>query len=63
MFGMLNKNWHNVPAGTRLEIIETLVAFGDTVHVCRRIDNENLPGAYRPVTSTRILASFVDIIK
>ena len=61
MFGSLNQNWHNVPAGTQLEIVETLVVFGDTAYVCRRTDGENLPGPYNQAPTTRILSSFVDI--
>ena len=59
MFGVLNQNWHNVPAGTALEIVSTEFAFSDTVHICRRVDGENLPMPRGPSKTARIVAKFI----
>lgn len=61
MFGKLNQEWHGVPTGTELEILQTEIIFGDRVHECRRVDGENLPGPWGMGTKVRIAAKFVDL--
>lgn len=62
MFGKLNQEWQGVPAGTEVEILQTVIAFGDRVHECRRTDGTTLPGPYGARQVTRITANFIEIL-
>ena len=43
MFGKLNQEWHGVPSGTELEIVDSSKMFGDLVYLCRRVDGDVFP--------------------
>ena len=61
MIGKLNQEWHGVPAGTALEIIKTIISFGEPIHHCRRADGENLPGPWGKGPTGCIATKFVDL--
>lgn len=61
MFGKLNQSWHQVPAGTELEILKSVVSFGKVLHECRRVDGENLPGPWGMGKTVPIAATFIDL--
>lgn len=43
MIGVFNRNWQGVPAGTEVEILESLIFFNRRAYRCSRPDGGTLP--------------------
>lgn len=62
MLGVLNKSWQGVPAGTEIEILESLILFNRRAYRCVRVDGENLPTPFGATRTAYIPKRVVDKI-